>query len=113
MDEFDKAIDDLKKEVKRELIKEGRAAIAHARRNGNYKNRRGRLRKSLGFAVTDDGVEHIQANEITTKLIENNDTEGISLILADGMPYGSYVEAKGYDVLSSAYLRAKENLQKQ
>ena len=110
--EFNKQFDELKKAVKTKLAVEGENAVAYARRNGDYQDRTGNLRAGVGYAITDDGVETMGANSKTEQFIKSKDTTGISLVLADGEEYGSYVEAKGRDVLSMAKLQVEENIKK-
>lgn len=110
--EFDEKFKELKAAVKTKLAIEGENAVAYARRNGNYEDRTGNLRAGVGYAVTDDGIDSIGANSKTEQFIKGQDTSGVSLVLADGEDYGSYVEAKGYDVLSMAKIQAEENVRR-
>lgn len=110
--EFNAQFDKLKKAVKTKLTVEGEKAVAYARRNGNYQDRTGNLRNGVGYAVTDDGIELMGANAKTEQFIKDQNTAGVSLVLADGEDYGSSVEAKGYDVLSMAKLQAEDNIKK-
>lgn len=109
-EEIEESIRNLKNEVKQELIKIGEESISYARQYGNYQDRTGDLRASLGFAVTDDGVQHMEANEVTKRLILDNDTSGVSLILASGVHYARFVEAKNFDVLTGGYLLAESKI---
>jgi len=110
--EFDDKFKELKAAVKTKLTVEGENAVAYARRNGDYEDRTGNLRAGVGYAVTDDGIDSMGANSKTEQFIKDQDTSGISLVLADGEDYGSCVEAKGYDVLSMAKLQAEENVRR-
>ena len=110
--EFNAQFNELKKAVKTKLAVEGENAVAYARRNGDYEDRTGNLRAGVGYAVTDDGIDSIGANSKTEQFIKGQDTSGVSLVLADGEDYGSYVEAKGYDVLSMAKIQAEENVRR-
>lgn len=110
--EFNAQFNELKKAVKTKLTVEGEKAVAYARRNGNYEDRTGNLRAGVGYVVTDDGIDSVGANSKTEQFIKSQDTTGISLVLADGEEYGSYVEAMGYDVVSMAKLQAEENIKK-
>ena len=84
-------VDDFFEEGKAEVIANeelvGREAVQYAIDNGSYKDHTGKLRSS---------------NE------EEADESG--LILKNETPYASYVEAKGYDVLSGAALHAEARL---
>ncbi|WP_321437258.1 hypothetical protein [uncultured Bacteroides sp.] len=110
--EFDEKFKELKAAVKTKLTVEGENAVAYARRNGDYEDRTGNLRAGVGYAVTDDGIDSIGANSKTEQFIKSQDTSGISLVLADGEEYGSYVEAMGRDVLSMAKVQAEENVRR-
>lgn len=85
--DMDNAFDDFDKEIRHEMDKAGKAAVAYAVENGNYKDKTGRLRASNSYEVEPDG------------LVLRNDAE-----------YASYVEAKGFDVLSGAALEAERIL---
>ena len=94
LQECDTAINDLHNEVVNEMTATGNDAVQYAIDNGAYKNRTGRLRKSNTSEVTDD-------------------SNSANLSLENTAPYGSFVEAKGYDVLSGAYLETKKRLETQ
>lgn len=95
----------------------------------NYTDWTSNLRKSIGWAVIKDGAEYkaeigkVQtANEYYNEL-KNQYSSGIYLLIMatgespkDGRAYAGYVQALGYDVLSSAQLEmeatAKQVIQK-
>lgn len=68
--------------VKQVFSSEGASAVEDAKQSGNYTNRTGRLRSSNRYEASSDKIALI------------NDAE-----------YASNVEAKGYEVLSGAFLR--------
>ena len=80
------------------------------------------LRNAPGYAVTIDGEEvtrnvpadgeHGEAEAKTNKTLDKVDKSGTGLIIADGMPYASFVSSKGYDVLDSGLLHADKILNK-
>jgi hypothetical protein len=88
------------------LIQIGRACIIAAKENGDYINRTGQLRRSIGFIVTKDG--RIMAKSGGT-IPPNIDTlgRGFKLIVYAGASYAEYVEAKGKDVIASSELMAE------
>lgn len=90
--EFDELERTFHGEVTSEMQSAGQAGVDYAVRNGSYKNRTGRLRKSNKSSVTD--------NKSTIDLEMENTAE-----------YASYVEAKGYDVLSGGFLETKKILE--
>ena len=116
-----KAFEQLETEVDDAMRETGENAIQYATSKTRYQNRTYRLRNSPGYAITDGRIKEMrvadnygreEAVEATAELLNELDHSGRSLILAVGMPYGSYVEAKGYDVLSGAALNAVKELNK-
>jgi hypothetical protein len=65
----------------------GEEAVAWAVANGNYQNQTGKLRTSNHAKATDSGLE-----------------------LTNDAPYASFVEKKGFEVLSGAALEAERRL---
>jgi len=77
----------------------------------------GNLRNSVGYVVLLNSVEKSKSNisALNQKLIEelkNKYPKDLVLIVVAGMNYAAYVEAKGFNVLSSAELMAKNILTK-
>lgn len=78
------------------------------------------LRNAPGYGVVMDGEviqkgvqadgEHLDAKTKTEATIDKVAFNGTGLIVADGMPYASFVESKGYDVVSGAALEADKIL---
>ena len=91
--ECDEAIEALRDENIKVFSEAGEEAVRYAVENGAYKNRTGVLRKSNKSEVTAE--------------------ENINLALENEAFYASFVEAKGYDVLSGAFLETKNNLERQ
>ena len=85
--DVDKFFDDGDWEVEKAMIDVGDDAVKDAKANHTYKNRTGNLEASNDFDVDKDG-----------------------LTLENSAPYASYVEAKGFDVLSGSALRAEKKL---
>lgn len=67
----------------------GQEAVDYAKENGSYQDRTGELRKS-NIAKVDKG-----------------------LVLENSQEYASYVEAKGFEVLSGAALYAHKRLEEE
>lgn len=98
----------------------GEACVSEARNNGSYTDQTGNLRSSISYVVVCDG--YIVEEAISQKFLEGTigETEGVKfvrdlasrynkgivLIVCAGMNYAMYVEARGYNVLSSAELLA-------
>lgn len=74
-------------EVEKAMIDVGDEAVKDAKANHTYQNRTGNLEASNDYDVDKDG-----------------------LTLTNSADYASYVEAKGFDVLSSPALRAEKKL---
>lgn len=101
----------------------GEMCIIEARDGGTYTDRTGNLRSSIGYAVVWDGkvVQRNCADKVKdgdkgvsegdaflSQRIKKAKKKGIVLIVTAGMNYAEYVEAKGYVVLTSAELKAKD-----
>lgn len=85
--DVDRFFDDGEREVEKVMADTGDAAVKDAKTNHTYQNRTGNLEASNNFDVDKDG-----------------------LTLENTADYASYVEAKGFDVLSGAALRAEKKL---
>lgn len=85
--DVDDFFDDGEWEVEKAMIDVGDDAVKDAKANHTYKNRTGNLEASNDFDVDKDG-----------------------LTLENTADYASYVEAKGFDVLSGPALRAEKKL---
>ena len=99
----------------------GEQCLKEARENGSYMDRTGNLRSSIGYAVVRDGVVVRRGYGGRTKNVTEGEAEGkaflssrinktakkgLVLIVTAGMNYAEYVEARGYNVLTSAELKA-------
>lgn len=85
--DVDQFFNDGEWEVERAMIDVGDEAVKDAKANHTYQNRTGNLEASNDYDVDKDG-----------------------LTLDNTADYASYVEAKGFDVLSGAALRAEKKL---
>ena len=113
-------IDKLEDELWDAVADVGLHAVHYAKENGEYKNHTHNLRNAPGYAVVRDGKiikmevpadgNHPEARKETENFINNTEKPTNGLVLADGMHYASYVESKGYDVLSGAALFADKQL---
>lgn len=105
----------------------GEMCLTEAKNSRGYMMRTGALASSTGYQVFVDGVAiHSQfdaasgaESEAATKGIKagqalaeqiGKDTTGVALVVVAGMNYAAYVEAKGYNVLSSAEHLAEREL---
>jgi hypothetical protein len=85
--DVDKFFEDGEQEVEITMAKVGEEAVEDAKANHTYKNRTGNLEASNESETDKDG-----------------------LTLKNTADYASYVEAKGFDVLSGPALRAEKKL---
>lgn len=123
----DSGFDELEKEIEDvyfgKLVEVGRDAVRFAKENGAYQNHTWNLRNAPGFCVVrngrivhmevgDDGQHPEAVRNTENLLIYSEKTAGDGLYLADGMPYASFVETKGYDVLTRAIHYAEKQAQK-
>ena len=116
---FDAFLNEIEKKQIARLQRLGEMCLVEARTNKGYMMQTGALLSSTGYEVFVDGVAiHSQfdaasgaesnAAETGIKSGQNiaetigKGTKGIALVVVAGMNYAAYVEAKGYNVLSSA-----------
>lgn len=85
--DVDQFFNDGEWEVEKAMIDVGDEAVKDAKANHTYQNRTGNLEASNDYDVDKDG-----------------------LTLENTADYASYVEAKGFDVLSGPALRAEKKL---
>lgn len=85
--DVDQFFNDGEWEVEKAMIDVGDEAVKDAKANHTYQNRTGNLEASNGYDVDKD-----------------------ALTLENTADYASYVEAKGFDVLSGPALRAEKKL---
>lgn len=88
--DVDQFLKDEEWEVQKKMIDVGDEAANYAKQNGNYQDRTGHLRASNDYDVDETGV--------TLK----NEAE-----------YASFVESKGFEVLSNAALYAEKRLKEE
>ncbi len=124
---FDAFLNEIEKKQIARLQRLGEMCLVEARTNKGYMMQTGALLSSTGYEVFVDGVAiHSQfdaasgaesnAAEIGIKSGQSiaetigKGTKGIALVVVAGMNYAAYVEAKGYNVLSSAEHLAEREL---
>lgn len=100
----------------RNLVSVGEKCVNEARLSGNYTDRTGNLRSSVGYVLTHNGEIVYTSSFPTIKGGNEGATEGrdyalelaktISgdwvLIVVAGRQYAAYVRARGYDVIDKA-----------
>ena len=100
----------------------GEKCINEAREYGSYQDQTGNLRSSIGyiekggFAPTERGTEGGKSGQKEGEAFINKVTsqypKGFVLVVVAGMKYASYVEARNYNVLTSAELLAEREVPK-
>lgn len=108
----------------------GEAFVKHARESGNYTDRTGNLRNSIGYVILKDGKQlidnFINSSDGDGKTENSRDGQAIGrqkaaeigqkfpkgyvLICVAGMEYAAAVESKGFDVITSSSITAKNDL---
>ena len=104
--------------------------VAYAKELNTYTDRTNNLRSSIGFVlykdgqkigasfaksgvgVEGDGAQGTEKGENFAADVAGKYPEGYVLVLAAGMHYAAYVEAKGYDVLTGASLKMDDEITK-
>lgn len=124
---FDAFLNEIEKKQIARLQRLGEMCLVEARTNKGYMMQTGALLSSTGYEVFVDGVAiHSQfdaasgaeSNAAETGIKSGQSiaetigkgTKGIALVVVAGMNYATYVEAKGYNVLSSAEHLAEREL---
>lgn len=124
---FDAFLNEIEKKQIARLQRLGEMCLVEARTNKGYMMQTGALFSSTGYEVFVDGVAiHSQfdaasgaeSNAAETGIKSGQSiaetigkgTKGIALVVVAGMNYAAYVEAKGYNVLSSAEHLAEREL---
>lgn len=124
---FDAFLNEIEKKQIARLQRLGEMCLVEARTNKGYMMQTGALLSSTGYEVFVDGVAihslfdaasgaESNAAEMGIKSGQSiaesigKGTKGIALVVVAGMNYAAYVEAKGYNVLSSAEHLAEREL---
>lgn len=95
----------------------GMELVSYARERHTYIDRTGNLTNSMGYVILNKGQQVAHGGEMgggegqeaALKLygeLAMQDRHDYSLIIVAGMEYAAYVEAKGYNVLIPAQLKA-------
>lgn len=124
---FDAFLNEVEKKQIARLQRLGEICLVEARTNKGYMMQTGALLSSTGYEVFVDGVAihsqfdaasgaesnaaeaGIKSGQSIAETIGKG-TNGIALVVVAGMNYAAYVEAKGYNVLSSAEHLAEREL---
>lgn len=124
---FDAFLNEIEKKQIARLQRLGEMCLVEARTNKGYMMQTGALLSSTGYEVFVDGVVILSQFDAASGAESNaaemgiksgqsiaetigKGTKGIALVVVAGMNYAAYVEAKGYNVLSSAEHLAEREL---
>ena len=124
---FDAFLDEIERKQIARLQRLGEKCLIEARTNKGYMMQTGALLSSTGYAVFVDGVaihtdfgaasgadgnaatKGVRTGQTLAEKI-GKETKGVALVVVAGMNYAAYVEARGYNVLSSAEHLAEREL---
>lgn len=119
LDEF---LSEAKNEIKKGMIEVARKGVEFSKNTGNYQNHTHNLRSAPGTAVVMDGeivdmyvpaeTGHEEAKKKTENLLIYGKRPQNGILLADGMEYASFVESKGYSVISQGATHIESEVQK-
>ena len=98
------------KEFVLKLAEAGEISVRTAIQRGNYEDRTGDLRNSIGYLVAIDGVSAAESFTATNPgrearekaMLKASEVKGLTLIVIAGKSYAAYVQSQGFDVLASA-----------
>jgi hypothetical protein len=116
----EKAMEIARRRVIQSFSRIGDECVSEAVESGNYTDRTCNLRSSIGYMVADEGeivaeggfwnlggdegpaAGREKASELAGR------SRGLSLVLVAGMPYAQYVADKGFNVIDSAEILARQ-----
>lgn len=113
-----KRLGDMRNRAHRAILRSfrvaGETAVSVARAKGNYTDRTGNLRNSIGYVIVHRGVVvdakgTEQATEMATKEARSIAAEYVIVVVA-AMDYATHVVHYGYDVLDSAEVESTKVL---
>lgn len=89
----------------------GEKFVRNARQTDTYKDRTANLRNSIGYSAVSPRQRSENANNDAKKAISEAEGQieehGITMVA--GMNYARYVEAKGFDVITMSWEKAKDD----
>lgn len=124
---FDAFLNEIEKKQIARLQRLGEMCLIEARNNKGYMMQTGALLSSTGYQVFVDGVavhtqfdaasgaesgaaaKGMKAGQTIADTV-GKQTKSVALVVVAGMNYAAYVEARGYNVLSSAEHLAQREL---
>lgn len=115
LDDILKEIEAAERRLTFRLQRMGEQYIAMARQKGNYTDQTGNLRNANSYRLYKDGKVLFQSigSSATGEFLDNYIIGvGLELVCGNGMEYCTYVEGKGYDVVSSGFLKVESEARK-
>ena len=105
-------IDEIANKSIQALQYEGELFVTRARQSGNYTDRTGNLRASIGYIILQDGKivdqnfegknEGVAKARKTANEVALDYPKGMVLIGVAGMGYAAAVESRGFDVITGS-----------
>ena len=114
-DEIYKEIDAHERRLILKMQRIGEGYVSTSRSKGNYKDHTSNLRNANSYRLYKDGkvlYQHIGTSVTGNFLDQYMYGVGIELVCGNGMDYCTYVEGKGYDVVSSGFLKVESDARK-
>ena len=121
---LNKAIDALQARTVATLQYVGEVCINEARDSGSYTDRTGNLRSSIGYVIAKDGTIITESafprvmgtadkgpetgRELAERIARECEPGSYALVVVAGMKYAVHVTNRGYNVLNSAELIARQ-----
>lgn len=115
LDDILKEIEAAERRLTLRLQRMGEQYVAMARQKGNYTDQTGNLRNANSYRLYKDGKVLFQSigSSATGEFLDNYIIGiGLELVCGNGMEYCTYVEGKGYDVVSSGFLKVESEARK-
>lgn len=115
IEEIKKEVDSYERKLILKMMRIGENYVGTARRKGNYKDHTSNLRNANSYRLYKDGkvlYESIGSSATSEFLDSKMDDIGLELVCGNGMEYATYVESRGYDVVSSGFLKAESDARK-
>ena len=116
---FDDFLDEAKDEIRKGMVEVAREGVEYSKGTGNYQNHTHNLRSApvvMDGEIVDMYVPtepgHEDAKSKTENLLIYGKRPKDGIILADGMEYASFVESKGYKVISQGALHIENEANK-
>lgn len=121
-DDVFKEIEAQERKLILKMMRIGESYVIEARRHKgqnsvpkDYTDRSSNLRNANSYRLYKDGKVLFQSIKIPTMgafLDKYMDGTGIELVCGNGMEYCTWVEGKGYDVVSSGFLKVESEARK-